>query len=113
MLTAVLLAGSLTISRAQMGPGGGGPPGFGGQQERQKKEFVPGFSDDAPKGNARITGIIVDSSAASPVEFASIALISQKTGKPVDGTVADAKGKFTLNKIAAGDYRLQYTFIGY
>lgn len=113
LLTTVLIAGSLSVSYAQMGPGGGGPPGFGGQQERQKKEFVPGVSDDTPKGNARISGIIVDSSATTPVEFASVALISQKTGKPIDGTVADAKGKFTLSKIAAGDYRLQYTFIGY
>nr|WP_293836037.1 TonB-dependent receptor [uncultured Arsenicibacter sp.] len=113
LLTTVLIAGSLSVSYAQMGPGSGGPPGFGGQQERQKKEFVPGVSDDTPKGNARISGIIVDSSATTPVEFASVALISQKTGKPIDGTVADAKGKFTLSKIAAGDYRLQYTFIGY
>lgn len=114
LLTAFFLIGSLSASFAQFGPPGGGPggPGFG-NQERQKKEFVPGLSDDTPKGNAKITGILLDSASATPIEFASIALLNHKTGKPVDGTIADAKGKFTLSKLAAGEYRLQYTFIGY
>ena len=112
LLIALLLISSITVSFAQMGPPGGGP-GFGGQNERTKKEFVPGGADDTPKGNAKITGSLIDSASATPVEFASIALLNNKTGKPIDGTIADAKGKFTLSKLAPGEYRLQYTFIGY
>lgn len=75
---------------------------------------LPGTAGDhTPKGNSKITGSIVDSTTSKNVEFASVALLDTKTGKPVDGTMADEKGKFTLSKVAAGTFKLQITFIGY
>ena len=75
---------------------------------------LPGTAgDQTPKGNSKITGSIVDSTTSKNVEFASVALLDTKTGKPVDGTMADEKGKFTLSKVAAGTFKLQITFIGY
>ncbi len=68
---------------------------------------------EAPKGNSKITGTIVDSTTNKTVEFASIALLDKSTNKPVDGTMADEKGKFTMSKVAAGTFKLQVTFIGY
>ena len=65
------------------------------------------------KGNASITGIILDSTSGKPVEFASIALVDTKTNKPIDGTVADEKGGFTLTKLPEGNFRLLITFVGY
>ena len=65
------------------------------------------------KGNATITGTLVDSTSGKPVEFASIALIDVKTNKPIDGTVADEKGSFTLTKVPDGNFRLLITFVGY
>ena len=100
---------------AQFGPPGGGPGGpggFGGQDTRKKKEFT-GVDEETPKGNGKITGLLVDSTSGKPVEFATIALINVKTNKPIDGTTSDAKGNFALTKLAPGDYRLQYSFIGY
>ena len=97
---------------AQFGPPGGGPGGFGGQDTRRKKEFT-GLAEDTPKGNGKIMGILVDSISGKPVEFATIALMNVKTNKPIDGTTSDAKGLFSLTKLAPGDYRLQYSFIGY
>jgi len=109
--------GSVTSTLAQFGPppgggGPGGPPGSGGGDEKKKKEFT-GLTDDTPKGNGKVAGTLEDSTSGKPVEFATIALISVKTGKPIDGTTSDAKGKFALAKLAPGDYRLQYSFIGY
>ncbi|QJW88955.1 TonB-dependent receptor [Spirosoma taeanense] len=107
---------SLTeAASAQFGPPGGGPggpPGFGGGDNRRKTEFT-GVTEDTPKGNGKITGILVDSVSGKPVEFATVALISTKTNKPIDGTTSDAKGNFSMTKLAPGDYRLQYSFIGY
>ncbi|CCH53740.1 TonB-dependent receptor [Fibrisoma limi BUZ 3] len=113
----LLLSTSLllpSISRAQFGPppGGGPPGGFGGQDDRRKKEFT-GLTDDTPKGNAKIAGLLTDSTTGKPVEYATIALLNAQTGKPIDGTTTDAKGRFTLPKLAPGTYRLQYSFIGY
>ncbi|WP_082893390.1 TonB-dependent receptor [Rufibacter ruber] len=65
------------------------------------------------KGNGKVTGTVTDSVSNKPVEFATISLISTATGKPVDGTVTDERGRFTLNKVDNGTYTLSVSFIGY
>lgn len=69
--------------------------------------------DNSPKGNSKITGSIVDSVGLKGVEFASIALFSVADNKAVDGTTADESGKFTMTKVAPGNYKLLISFIGY
>lgn len=66
-----------------------------------------------PKGNAKITGYAVDSTLTKAVEYASVALYEGTTNKLIDGTVANEKGKFTFNRVAAGSYRLLISFLGY
>ncbi len=66
----------------------------------------------APKGNAKISGVVLDAETKKPVEFATIALVNA-AGKPIDGTMADDKGRFTIMKVAAGNYKLQVSFLGY
>ncbi|GAB3786000.1 outer membrane beta-barrel family protein [Spirosoma horti] len=117
LLTLALWSGltETPTAQAQFGPPGGGPggpPGMGGQDNRRRKEFT-GVADDTPKGNGKITGLLVDSTSGKPVEFATIALINVATNKPIDGTTSDAKGQFVISKLVPGDYRLQYSFIGY
>ncbi|WP_192823538.1 TonB-dependent receptor domain-containing protein [Rufibacter sp. LB8] len=67
----------------------------------------------AQQGIGRISGVVVDSTSAKPVEFATIALIHTATGKTVDGTVTDDKGRFSLSRVANGSYTLNISFIGY
>ncbi|KAA9331657.1 TonB-dependent receptor [Hymenobacter busanensis] len=67
----------------------------------------------APRGNGRISGTVLDGTTKQPVEFATVALLPATGEKPVDGTVADDKGKFVLKGIAPGSYRLSISFIGY
>ncbi|WP_394343308.1 TonB-dependent receptor domain-containing protein [Spirosoma sordidisoli] len=89
-------------------------PGMPGGGSQRPAGAIPGTStDDTPRGNAKLTGVIVDSTTSKPVEFASIALVSVQTGKPIDGTVADDQGRFTLNKLPQGDFRLLISFVGY
>ncbi len=64
------------------------------------------------KGNGKISGVVADNGTNQPVEFATIALIDA-TGKTIDGTIADVKGKFTIHKIADGNYTVTISFIGY
>ncbi|MGA0560725.1 TonB-dependent receptor domain-containing protein [Larkinella sp. VNQ87] len=123
-LSLLFIASSLvTVQTFAQFPGGGGPGGgFGGRMgqpgqrgnQQQEKTFIPGTADDdKPRGNGKINGYLMDSTSNKPVEFATIALIDVKTGKPIDGTTADAKGKFSLTRLAPGDYKLQYSFLGY
>ncbi|WP_293684062.1 MULTISPECIES: TonB-dependent receptor [unclassified Spirosoma] len=105
-VSAVLLTTAVGV-RAQFPtmPGGG---------QQQRPAVIPGTSSDtSPRGNAKLTGVVTDSTSGKPVEFASIALIDSKTKKTIDGTVADDKGKFTLNKLPEGDFQLLISFVGY
>lgn len=100
---------SLSFSAVSQIPGGMG--GFGAAPK--KEAFIPGTAQAAPKGSAKIIGYILDSTDTKPVEFASVALINKATNRPVDGASADQVGKFVLNKVAQGDYKLVISFIGY
>lgn len=83
-----------------------GPPFSGGQPTTPPAEA-------APKGNSKIIGTLTDSTNSQPIEFAIVGLWDTKQNKPVDGTTTDEKGKFTLAKVAAGDYFIRVSFIGY
>ncbi|MBX2965703.1 MAG: TonB-dependent receptor [Cyclobacteriaceae bacterium] len=66
----------------------------------------------AQDGKGKITGTITDAASKEVVEFATVALVTAD-GKTIDGAVADIKGKFTLNKIAPGNYKLVVSFVGF
>jgi outer membrane receptor protein involved in Fe transport len=93
----------------------GGPPqgGDGNGRSRSNVQQAPSFEINTPKGNSKISGYIIDSSATIAVEYANISLINKATKKPVDGTMADDKGKFSMTKVAVGDYKLVISFIGF
>ena len=100
------LLGACQISNAQMPTGLGG---FSGAAPKKEAVAAP----VAPKGSAKIVGYLLDSTDSKPVEFTSVALINKTTGRPVDGTVADQVGKFTITKVAIGSYKLVASFLGY
>jgi len=66
-----------------------------------------------PKGNSKISGIVLHDTAPKPVAFATVALMDLTTGKSVDSTITDNKGKFSLVRVANGEYELTITFQGY
>lgn len=127
LLLFTFLTVSSSIVFAQFSGGGGGgygrPGGGGGGMDGDRRtrsntdSRTPGNLLDqpapTPKGNGKISGLLLDSASSKPVEYATVALINQKTGKPIDGTTADDKGRFTLSKIAPGDYSIQATFLGF
>lgn len=65
------------------------------------------------RGNARITGSVIDASNQQSVDFATITLIDPVTGKTVDGILADGKGKFTIPNLGIGTYNALISFMGY
>lgn len=84
-----------------------------GSNEKPATKVIPGTYDATAKGSGKITGYVLDSAQTKAVEFATIGLFNKETGKPVDGTTADDKGKFTINKIPKGNYKVIISFIGY
>ncbi len=101
------------------GPGGGNR-NSGSENGRQTKSANANtakadvnLAGDAPKGNSKVIGYIVDETVSKAVEYASVAIYNSVTKKPVDGTMADDKGKFSMTKIAPGKYYLMISFIGF
>lgn len=65
------------------------------------------------QGNSSISGTVIDSLSQRPVEFANVALARPGSPTPIDGTVCDEKGEFTLSKVELGEYQLMISFIGF
>lgn len=55
----------------------------------------------------------MDGPLNKPVEFATVALISPQTEKPIGGTTTDEHGNFSITNVAAGTYRILVSFMGY
>ncbi|WP_461098747.1 TonB-dependent receptor [Spirosoma luteolum] len=114
MKTTLLLATSLLTASFGLGLSSSAQAQFPMGGSAPATKAIPGTAgDQSPRGTARLTGMVVDSTQAKPVEFAAVALYDQAAGKAIDGTVADEKGRFTLPKLAAGTYRLLISFVGY
>lgn len=64
-------------------------------------------------GKGKLSGTILDSTTNEPVEYATIAIVSPESGKPINGTVADGKGKFTVKDIPNGKFNVAISFIGF
>ncbi|WP_448520109.1 TonB-dependent receptor domain-containing protein [Rhodoflexus sp.] len=84
------------------------------QQIQQWIEAAEKAAAQAPqRGNGKITGAVLDSTNKQPIEFATVALLDNNTGKPIDGTITNDKGQFTINKVAVGTYKIAVSFVGY
>ncbi len=60
-----------------------------------------------------IKGFIIDGGTNQPLEYVNVVI---KKGTPltlVKGVVSDSKGGFVLDKLAAGTYQIELSFIGY
>ena len=60
-----------------------------------------------------ITGTILDKESKVPIEFATVLLQSGSDSSQIHGTVTDAKGKFSFDKVDFGKYKIAYSFIGF
>jgi outer membrane receptor protein involved in Fe transport len=77
-------------------------------------QYAPGQQlKEVADGKGKISGVVQDSTTQQMVEFANVALVVPGTNHPVDGTVCDEKGKFSMHKIANGTYSLVISFIGF
>lgn len=105
----LLLSATATFAQFPMG----GPGGMGGGQRNDRQNALQQApADDTPRGTGKLTGILIDSTTNKPVEFANVALWDKKTNKPIDGAMADEKGKFSINKIPVGEFKLVINFLG-
>ena len=60
-----------------------------------------------------LKGSVVDSLNNTPIEYASLSLISKRSDEVITGGVTDADGQFYIDKIKLGNYKVVVEFIGY
>lgn len=60
-----------------------------------------------------VTGTIMDAIQNTPVDYCSVSLIDQQTGKIIDGVISNSKGVFTLVVNKPGNYKIKAEFIAY
>ncbi|MBY0425556.1 MAG: outer membrane beta-barrel protein, partial [Cytophagales bacterium] len=81
------------------------------------QEVLKNPTDSIPSASklsfSTIEGVVIDSAAAEPVPFASIALYNSETGQMAGGTVADASGKFIIGRVTPGKYRVAISYVGF
>lgn len=63
--------------------------------------------------DATLTGIIKDVDTDVPVEYANIVLYKMRDSSMVNGTIADSKGVFKMEKLPYGKFYAEVSFIGY
>ena len=77
------------------------------------------LSQNKPEANnpnvnkGTIIGVVHDKKTSAPVEFANVIVFKTKDSVMVTGALTNAKGKFTIENIAYGDYYVKVNFIGF
>ena len=67
----------------------------------------------AIKGKGKISGGVVDSISKQSLEYVTIALFKKGKESPVDGSLTDSKGMFSLIEVKNGTYDLKISYLGY
>jgi outer membrane receptor protein involved in Fe transport len=65
------------------------------------------------QGQGSVSGIIIEKTSGIPLEFANVVIQSNRDSTRIIGTATDKKGEFTFDKLALGEYRVIYSFIGF
>ena len=66
----------------------------------------------AQTGNSIVVGVLKEKTSGMPVEFATIALHEAATGQMVTGCMTDSAGQFRMEKVSAGKYYAEGSFVG-
>jgi len=65
-----------------------------------------------PKAGS-ISGRVIDESTNQPMEYVNISVFNSADSVLITGTISNPDGQFKIEKIAAGDYYLRITFMGF
>lgn len=61
----------------------------------------------------KVSGTVVDGQSNQPIEYANIVIYRWKDSTAANGTVTNAEGKFTVDKLMNGRYFMKVSYIGY
>ncbi len=107
IMLAMLVSGPFLYAQY---PTGGPPPGSGQGGPGRGETPQAGYRAN---GYGKITGTVLDAATKEGVPYVTVALLDPETMKPLDGTVGNEKGEFSIKNIPAGTYTVSVSFLGY
>jgi outer membrane receptor protein involved in Fe transport len=81
-------------AQAQMARQGGGP-------------------QPAGTSGGSISGTVIDSLTKKPMDYATVSLFKTGVVAPLNGSLTNEKGSFTITNVPPGNYKIQIAFVGY
>ena len=63
--------------------------------------------------NGKISGQLIDAETTDPIGFANVVIYTVTTDSMVGGTTTDIDGRFLIQQLPLGEYKLQMSFLGY
>lgn len=82
------------------------------QGNNEQGNFNPG--NRMLQGSATVSGTVTDSLTGQTLEAATIALLTRRgNNTPIAGNLSDEKGRFTIENVPAGTYRVRIEYIGF
>jgi outer membrane receptor protein involved in Fe transport len=63
--------------------------------------------------DAAIEGVVIEQSEHLPIEFSTVSVYRAQDSTMVSGAVSDARGKFSITNLKAGEYYVLVNFLGY
>ena len=74
---------------------------------------APFLNAQSGPNTGRVSGQLIDADNNEPIGFANIAVYTVEDGKLVGGATTDFDGKFTVDGLDYGNYRVEASFLGY
>jgi outer membrane receptor protein involved in Fe transport len=73
--------------------------------------LAPGYAAEVAPQTGTVAGTIIDQAPSHPVESVAVTL-TRAGGAAVQTTVTDRRGRFTLDNVPPGEYRISYGYVG-
>ena len=70
-------------------------------------------SVSAQTSSITVSGVVNDQKTSTPLPYVNVILKTEQDTAFVTGTFTDGDGRFTLSSIKPGNYRLEFSLIGY
>ncbi|MDB5063539.1 MAG: TonB-dependent receptor [Mucilaginibacter sp.] len=64
-------------------------------------------------GGGTISGTVIDSLTKKPMDYATVSLFKTGVVAPLNGSLTNEKGNFTITNVPPGNYKIQIAFVGY
>lgn len=86
---------------------------FAGHSFAQSGQQIAMNTNPKPANQGVVAGKIIDEATNSPIEYASVILLSKQNSQMVSGIATDKNGDFALRGIPNGIYNVSVTFVGF